>query len=117
VVRRIGGGIGKVFKTVTKPLSGILKPFKGILGGILNKLPFGNVIKGFLGKFLKGPLSMLAAPFLGPLAGILGGAGGLGSLLGAGQMLAGGGGLDHPQAQHNATELFAQNAARIFFRG
>ena len=45
VTRRVGGFVKNGLKLVTKPLANIIKPFTGIIGNVLNKLPFGNVIK------------------------------------------------------------------------
>ena len=60
VTRRVGGFVKKGLSLVTKPLAKVIKPFTGIIGKVLNKLPFGNVITGLLGKFMGSPLAFLA---------------------------------------------------------
>lgn len=73
-------GIGKVFSKVTsfvnkvadfvkKPLDFVMKPLQGLVGKVLDKLPFGlgNLIKPFADKFLSSALGFLAG---GPLGGL-----------------------------------------------
>jgi len=52
----------------------VLKPIKGIVDKVLDKLPFGNLIKGFADKFLKNPLALLTGGVLGGAAALLAGA-------------------------------------------
>ena len=78
VTRRVGGFIKNGLNLVTKPLAKVIKPFTGIIGKVLNKLPFGNVITGLLSKFMGSPLAFLAGPLLGPLGAILASTAGVG---------------------------------------
>ena len=114
--RRVGSFAKKALGTITKPIGKLLKPFTKVLGGILNKLPFGNVIKGFIGKFLQNPLSLLAGPVLGPLAGIIGGAAGIGGLLKLGGLLGGSPAFQNPMGRNNAMHMMAHRHAQIHFQ-
>lgn len=115
VFRRVGGFAKKALGVITKPLSAITKPFQKIIGKVLDKLPFGNVIKGFIGKFLQNPLSLLAGPILGPLGGLIGGAGNFGNLLNMGGMLQGTPAFGNVQGRNNAMQMFAAQSAKMFF--
>jgi hypothetical protein len=91
LVRRIARGIRRVVRGVKGVVKGVVNTAKraigtvanvvgGIAGRILDKLPFGNVIRGFAQQFLNSPLGFLA---LGPMAGVaalLAGAGSSGQL-------------------------------------
>ncbi|MCP4501615.1 MAG: hypothetical protein GY822_16780 [Deltaproteobacteria bacterium] len=68
VVRSATGIASGLLKTTLAPLSGVMGMAKGLLGkglGLLNKLPGGKLLTGFLGKFMSNPMAMMA---LGPMA-------------------------------------------------
>jgi len=113
VVRRVGGFVKKGLSVVTKPLAKIIKPFTGIIGKVLDKLPFGNVIKGFLGKFMNSPLAFLAGPLLGPIGAILMGATNAGQLAGAANQAAGTGGFQNPQGRLNLLQMVAHRQGQM----
>lgn len=107
VVRGVGGIVKKGLSLVTKPLAKIIKPFTGIIGKVLDKLPFGNVIKGFLGKFMNSPLAFLAGPLLGSLGAILAGIGGTPKLAQVAQQAAQTPAFQNPQGRMNVMQMIA----------
>ena len=114
-VRRVGSFVGKAFKTVTKPLSKVVKGFTGFASKLLNKLPFGRAITGFLGKFLQNPLSLLSSPVLGGLGGLLGDAG-IGALLQATLGAAKTPAWQNPQGRSNMMNMVAHQHAKNLSR-
>lgn len=117
-VTRAVGGLGGIVGKLTKgPLGGLLKPFSGVLGKIMNKFPFGNILSkvtGFLGKL--GPLASLAGGPLGMIGGLLGGAGSLGKIADIAKNVLGafGGSGNMPlPGLNNLTEMFAQRQAQL----
>src|SRR6218665_410178 len=66
---KVAGVVGKVTDFIQKPLSKLMEPIKKLVGGALDKLPFGigNFIKPFANKFLDNALSFVAG---GPLGGL-----------------------------------------------
>ena len=116
VVRRVGGFVKNGLSLVTKPLSNIIKPFTGVIGKVLNALPFGKAITGFLSKFMGSPLAFLAGPLLGPLGGILAQAGSVGQLANFAQMASGTNAFQNPMGRMNVANMVAQRHAQLFFR-
>lgn len=75
-IRRVANFAGNAIKTVTKGVTDLVKKPLQTLNKVLDKLPFGNVLKGFLDKFMQSPLAgMLAGP-LGGVGALLAAAGG-----------------------------------------
>jgi hypothetical protein len=68
-VGKVADVVGKVTNFLQKPLDQIMAPVKNLVGGALDKLPFGigNFIKPFADKFLDKALSFVAG---GPLGGL-----------------------------------------------
>ncbi|PTL79617.1 hypothetical protein [Vitiosangium sp. GDMCC 1.1324] len=68
-VSKVADGIGKVTSFLQKPLDSLMAPIKKLVGGALDKLPFGigNFVKPFADKFLDNALSFVAG---GPLGGL-----------------------------------------------
>jgi hypothetical protein len=68
-VSKVADVVGKVTNFLQKPLDQIMAPVKKLVGGALDKLPFGigNFIKPFAEKFLDKALSFVAG---GPLGGL-----------------------------------------------
>jgi len=68
-VGKVADVVGKVTSFIQKPLDAIMAPVKKLVGGALDKLPFGigNFIKPFADKFLDKALSFVAG---GPLGGL-----------------------------------------------
>lgn len=68
-VSKVADVVGKVTNFIQKPLDQIMAPVKKLVGGALDKLPFGigNFIKPFADKFLDKALSFVAG---GPLGGL-----------------------------------------------
>ncbi|HEY0096959.1 MAG TPA: hypothetical protein VGB96_21710 [Archangium sp.] len=66
---KVADVVGKVTNFLQKPLDQIMAPVKKLVGGALDKLPFGigNFIKPFADKFLDNALSFVAG---GPLGGL-----------------------------------------------
>ncbi|MEQ9496616.1 MAG: hypothetical protein RIT81_07150 [Deltaproteobacteria bacterium] len=116
VVRRVTNFAKDAIGVVTKPLSSLANKALGVVGQVLDKLPFGNVIKQFAGQFLNNPLSLLA---MGPLGGIgalaqmAGGSAGLSQLV---NVFAGSAGMQNPLGAQNLMNIVAQQHARSFFR-
>ena len=117
VVRRVGGFVKNGLSLVTKPLSKIIKPFAGVIGKVLNALPFGKAITGFLTQFMGSPLAFLAGPLLGPLGGILASAGNVGQLASFTQLAAGTRAFENPMGRMNVANMVAQRHAQLYFRG
>ena len=69
VVGKVADVVGKVTNFIQQPLSKLMEPVKKLVGGALDKLPFGigNFIKPFANKFLDNALSFVAG---GPLGGL-----------------------------------------------
>jgi len=116
VFRRVAGFAKKALDFVKKPLSAITKPFQKLIGKVLDKLPFGQVLKGFVNKFLQNPLSLLAGPVLGPLGGLIGGAGNVGNLLNVGNALSATPAFANPQGLNNVMQMFAASQAQMYFK-
>lgn len=116
VVRRVTNFAKDAIGVVTKPLSTLANKALEFVGPVLDKLPFGNVIKQFAGQFLSNPLSLLA---MGPLGGIgalaqmAGGSAGLSQLV---NVFAGSAGMQNPLGAQNLLNIVAQQHARSFFR-
>jgi hypothetical protein len=68
-VGKVADVVGKVTSFLQKPLDAIMAPIKKVVGGVLDKLPFGigNFVKPFVDKFLDNALSFVAG---GPLGGL-----------------------------------------------
>ena len=68
-VGKVADVVGKVTSFIQKPLDQIMAPVKKLVGGALDKLPFGigNFVKPFADKFLDKALSFVAG---GPLGGL-----------------------------------------------
>jgi hypothetical protein len=69
VVGKVADVVGKVTNFIQQPLSKLMEPVKKLVGGALDKLPFGigKFIKPFADKFLDNALSFVAG---GPLGGL-----------------------------------------------
>ena len=114
VAKSIGGGL------LSGGLGGLMKPFSGLLGGLMQKLPIGNILSkvtGFLGKL--GPLASMAGGPMGMIGSLLGQLGQKGGTLGKiaefAQGLLGklGGAQNLPLAGlNNLTEMFAKSHAQ-----
>lgn len=126
-------GIGRVFRSVTRAVTGglgnlisgglssLMKPLQGVLGGLTGKLNgllggLANKVSGFLGNF--GPGSANASGPLGMIGGLLGALSGQGGGLGkiadfATNLLSKFGGASNVSNSglNNLTELFAQGHA------
>jgi len=116
VTRRVGGFVKNGLSLVTKPLAKVIKPFTGVIGKVLNKLPFGNVIKGFLTKFMGSPLAFLAGPLLGPLGAILGATTGVGQLAQVATAASGTQAFGNPMGRMNVLNMIAQRHGQILNR-
>jgi hypothetical protein len=68
-VGKVASVVGKVASFIQKPLDLIMSPIKKMVGGLLDKLPFGigNFIKPFVNTFLDNALAFVAG---GPLGGL-----------------------------------------------
>lgn len=68
-VSKVTDTIGKVTNFLNKPLGQLMEPLKKMVGGALDKLPFGigNFIKPFAEKFMDKALSSVAGSTLGGL--------------------------------------------------
>jgi hypothetical protein len=68
-VGKVAGAVGKIANFIQKPLDLLMSPIKKLVGGVLDKLPFGigKFIKPFVDKFLDHGLALLAG---GPLGGL-----------------------------------------------
>ncbi len=115
VVRRVTNFAKDAIGVVTKPLSSLANKALGVVGQVLDKLPFGNVIKSFAQQFLNNPFALMA---LGPLGGVgalaqlAGGSGGLAQLVNA---FAGTAAMQQPLGAQNLFNIVAQQHARSFF--
>jgi hypothetical protein len=65
----VGKTLGKVADFLQSPLKAFTEPLKQMVGGFLDKLPFGlgNVFKPFVNTFLDNPLAFVGG---GPLGGL-----------------------------------------------
>ena len=127
IFRRIGRAFRRVvnfgkdlFKTVTKPLSSILKNPLAALSKILGKLPLPDVVTGFIDKFMNGPLGGLLTLLPGPIGGIaalLQKASTVGDVFNIVRDVAGSDGFQNapPAGRNNVFELAASQHARISF--
>jgi hypothetical protein len=131
-VRRIGRalsrGVGRVFRKVTdfakSPIKAlkttfksVIAPFKDVVKGLL-KNPLGtitNIAKGFLGNFLKNPLSGVLTSVLGPFGGIVGGILSNTNLLGLAKDLVKTPAYQHPQGGQNLQNILINQFAKNFF--
>lgn len=68
-VGKVADVVGKVTSFIQKPLDMLMSPIKKVVGGVLDKLPFGigNFVKPFVNKFLDNALAFVAG---GPLGGL-----------------------------------------------
>ena len=82
IAGKIGSALGQVSGLVDKAMSAITGPLKGMIGGLLDKLPFGigQLAKPFVDKFIDNGLAMVAGGPLGGVASMLGKAGTVGKL-------------------------------------
>jgi hypothetical protein len=118
VTRALSGGLGGIVEKLTKgPLGGLMKPLQGILGKVLEKTGLGKVLgkaMDWLGKL--GPLASLAGGPLGMIGGLLGKMGGLSKIADFAKNLLGklGGAQALPlPGLNNLTEMFAQRHAQL----
>lgn len=117
VARRVTSGIGKVTSFISKPLSKLVEPFKGVLGKLGNLPVIGPLISkatSFLSKL--GPLSSLLPGPFGMLAGIMSKVGSFAGLANTvGNVMQGFGGAGNVPAQglKNITETTAFNHANL----
>src|SRR5512146_655369 len=132
------GFLGRVFRGVTsfigraasivqkgldfiqKPLNELIsKPLSGLLGKVLDKLPFGigKFVKPLVDKFLNNALSFLAPGGIGLLGALTNAVPSLSKLNDiaktVGDVVGGINKLDLPQAQSNVTEIFASAQAAL----
>ncbi len=104
-------------KLATSTVSSLKVGFKGLVGDVLNQLPFGNVVKGFVDQFLDNPMSLLSFAGLGGMGALIGGATNtdlLSQLVGG---VAGTHAMQNPQAASNMLNMVAQQHAQIMFPG
>jgi hypothetical protein len=124
VTRPIKSIAGKALGAISKPLGALSKltgPLQKIMGGILDKMPFGKLIKPFMQQFMNNPLAMMAGGPLGMLGGMMGMAGNVGNLAGCVGGLSGamGGNLADtlsPQGLQNVTGITAHAHAQLMIR-
>ena len=120
VTRPIKSVAGKALGAISKPLGALSKltaPLQKIMGGILDKLPFGQFLKPFMNQCLSNPLAMMAGGPLGMLGGLAGMAGTAGNLSNMVGTLGGcfGGNLAgqlSPQGLNNVTQITAHAHAQ-----
>ncbi|MCK6547980.1 hypothetical protein L6R52_19170 [Myxococcota bacterium] len=70
--RRVTSFAKKAVSTVTRPFTEVARAFTGVVGRVLDYVPFGQTIKQFAGAFLSNPLALLAAGPLGATTGFFG---------------------------------------------
>jgi len=117
-VSRAAGFIQKGLDFIQKPLNELIsKPLSGLLGKVLDKLPFGigKFVKPLVDKFLNNALSFLAPGGIGILGALTKAVPSLSKLNDiaktVGDVVGGINKLNLPQAQSNVTELFASAQA------
>ena len=112
-VGRVAGFVTKGLDFLQKPLSVLTKPLSGMLGKVLDKLPFGigKLVKPLVDKFLNNALSFLAPGGVGLLGALTKAVPSLSKLTDiaktVGDVAGGISKLTNPQAQSNITEIFA----------
>lgn len=82
IAGKIGSALSQVSGLVDKAMSAITGPLKGMIGNLLDKLPFGigQLAKPFADKFIDNGLAMVAGGPLGGVASMFGKAGTVGKL-------------------------------------
>lgn len=113
VTRAVGGAIKGAVGFVSKAIGTVTQFAQGVVGNILDKLPFGNLLKGFAQRFLGSPFGLLAASTLGGFGAMLGLAGSFGALRDAARVGCGCQAYEHPCARQNMAAMMAYNQARI----
>lgn len=118
-VSKVAHKVTSVINFIKQPVDKLLAPVKNIVGGALDKLPFGlgKIAKPFVDKFFDSAVSFLAG---GPLGGLAFLAKAMPTIdkvadLAAkvGQVADTVGGFVNPQAQSNAANIFAEAQAGL----
>jgi hypothetical protein len=116
-VRGVVRGVTDVAKGAinfaTKAISTVTQGALGLAGAVLDRLPFGNAIKGFLGQFMQNPFGLLALGTLGGFGALLAGASSFGQLRQASDYCCQCPAYEHPCARQNVAYMMAYNQARI----
>ncbi len=119
-VGRAASIIQKGLDFIQKPINELIsKPLSGLLGKVLDKLPFGigNLVKPLVDKFLNNALSFLAPGGVGLLGALAKAVPSLSKLTDiaktVGDVVGGINKMGLPQAQSNITELFASAQAAL----
>lgn len=120
VVGRAASFVQKGLDFIQKPFNELIsKPLSGLVGKVLDKLPFGigNFVKPFVDKFLNNALSFLAPGGLGILGALtkaIPSLSGLSNMVGTISNVVGGiQNITQPQARANLAEIVAQRHAQL----
>ena len=122
-VGRAASVVQKGLDFIQKPLNVLTKPLSGMVGKVLDKLPFGlgNVLKPLADKFLNNALSFLAPGGMGLLGALTKAVPSLSKLNDiaktVGDVVGGIQKFTNPEARANIVETFAKSQAEKLLAG